>query len=278
MLTVDAATIEAACRRAGLAEKPVGVHAALSTFGWVTGGGATVVRGLRAAGCTVLTPAFSWSAYAIAPPPHLRPPRNGWDYGAFPRRLLWKLGQTRIFTPDSQAIDPEMGALPAALLADPARRRSIHALCSFAAVGPLAASLTTGQSATNVFAPLRRLAAADGWVVLMGVGLTRMTILHEAERQAGRKLLRRWAYAPTGDAAMFAVGGCSEGFENLAPHLAHLERRITVGRCVWRIYPAQATLDAASAAIRAQPELTHCADRHCTRCRDTIAGGPRLAE
>lgn len=272
MLTVVQADITQACRRAGLAERPICVHAALSSFGWMAGGGARLVDGLLDAGCTVVVPSFSWAAYAIAPPTHLRPPRNGWDYGALPRRLLWQVGQMRIYNPESTALDPEMGAVPAAVLRHPDHVRSMHALCSFSAVGPLAHELLAGQTAEDVFAPLRALAAAEGAAVLMGVGLNRMTLLHEAERQAGRILFRRWANDAAGEAAMWSVGGCSEGFEQLAPTLAPLEQRITVGQSVWRIYGAQAVLTAATAAIRATPQITRCADPLCTRCRDMIQG------
>jgi hypothetical protein len=35
-----------------------------------------------------------------------------------------------------------------------------------------------------------------------------------------------------------------------------------------------ATLRAAAAAIRANPEITHCGDRECGTCPDAVLGGP----
>lgn len=333
MQTLSAQEITQACEKAGLATRPVGVHASLGSFGWVSGGGPAVVRGLLAAGCTVLTPTFSWSAYAIGPPPHLRPLRNGWDYSAhsdsaagghISRRALLGMGGPRLYDPTANIIDREMGAIPRAVLETDQRLRNAHPLCSFAAVGPVAPSLIGRADSPRpesdpgleppkaddppgeaVFEPLRNLARLDGDIVLMGVGLNRLTLLHEAERQAGRVLFRRWAYAPHTEGspsaqsappatethsnprrlptkenepvpAMFAVGGCSEGFEQLAPHLAEIERRLTVGRSVWRIYSARDALAIAAQTIRATPQITRCADADCTRCRDAIRGGPIL--
>ena len=69
-------------------------------------------------------------------------------------------------------------------------------------------------------------------------------------------------------------GGCSEGFENLAPALAHLEQRVTVGKSLWRIYPFREFVDAAAAEIRRDPSITHCGDPDCVRCNDAVKGGP----
>lgn len=74
------------------------------------------------------------------------------------------------------------------------------------------------------------------------------------------------------------TGGCSEGFERLAPLLSSIERRIQVGQSVWRVFPAQDTLEIAQQAIRQNPEITYCGDEDCGRCRDAIAGGPLLEE
>jgi len=65
-------------------------------------------------------------------------------------------------------------------------------------VGPLAQQLISGQQPLNVYAPFRALAEAGGWVVLMGVGPDKLTLLHYAEQLAGRIPFRRWANDPAG--------------------------------------------------------------------------------
>lgn len=143
---------------------------------------------------------------------------------------------------------------------------------SFAAVGPVARDLIVDDG-LDVFGPLRALARLDGWVVLMGVGLNRMTLLHLAEVGAGRRPFIRWVNGPDEEPIRIGAGECSEGFPNLEPALAELVRTGRVGDSVWRAYPAARTVEAAAAAIRANPEITHCG-RDCLDCRDAMAGGP----
>ncbi|MDQ3398735.1 MAG: AAC(3) family N-acetyltransferase, partial [Deinococcota bacterium] len=195
----------------------------------------------------------------------------GSDGGTLPERT-----PKRVYSPGKSEIDREMGAVPAAIIAMPERVRGDHPLNSFSASGPLAQDLIAGQSGLDVYAPLRRLRELGGAVVLMGVGLTRMTLLHLAEAQAGPDLFVRWANGRDGKPVGVRVGGCSEGFERLVPALAGLERKLTVGDSLWRVYPARETLERAAAAIRAHPEITRCGDPACVRCSDAVRGGPVL--
>ena len=147
-------------------------------------------------------------------------------------------------------------------------------MCSFAALGPLAHELIDAQTPEAVFAPLAALAKGGGHVLLMGVGLEAATLLHLAELQAGRKLFRRWARSEDGSIRTVQVGGCSDGFLNLAPALASALSSTVVGRSEWRSYAAAAALVAAAGVIRRDPMFTHCADAECERCNDAVRGGP----
>jgi aminoglycoside N3'-acetyltransferase len=263
--------IRAAARKLGVGSLPVCVHASLRSFGIVEAGADTVIDALLAEGCTVMAPTFT-EAFAVAPPSHRLLPRNGWtggeSLGVEPRR--------EIYAPDTTAIDRDMGAIPAALVRREGRVRGNHPLDSFTALGPLATELISPQTSDDVYAPFRVLAEHGGFVLLMGVGLTRMTLLHEAERVAGRTLFRRWAPGPDGEPTMATTGGCSEGFDAFEPYLRVLARETRVGASRWRAFPAEATIAAAAAAIRGRPDITHCRNPSCTRCDDAIAGGPIL--
>jgi aminoglycoside 3-N-acetyltransferase len=149
---------------------------------------------------------------------------------------------------------------------------------SFAAVGSEAEALVGRQQPLDVYAPLRLLTDRGGFVLLIGVGLTSMTLLHLAEAQAGRELFRRWAYAPGGDVIEVQTGSCSEGFDAFEPVLAPLARETLVGGSRWRAYPAREAVQRAARAIQADPQITHCGDSTCCRCRDAVAGGPILAQ
>ena len=96
----------------------------------------------------------------------------------------------------------------------------MHPLNSFAAVGPRAAELVAAQSPTDVYGPIRELAAQNGTILLIGVRLNRMTAIHLAEQQSGRRLFLRWARDTDGQVRMVEVGSCSEGFPALEPTLA----------------------------------------------------------
>jgi aminoglycoside 3-N-acetyltransferase len=257
----------------GLAGKPVFLHSSLSSFGEVAGGADTVIGAFLDEGCTLLVPTFS-PGFEIAPPPHLQFERNGWTYG---ETVDTAAGDgERIYSPDSNEIDKYMGAIPAALLARAGRVRGDHPHDSLARIGPFAAEIIGCQAPLDVYAPFRALIRLDGFVLLAGVGLTRMTLLHFAEKEAGRNLFRRWARNGDGNPAAVEVGGCSEGFGNLSSYLEPVVETTFVGQSKWMLTPAGRALELAAAVIRARPDITHCGDPGCERCDDALAGGPRF--
>jgi aminoglycoside 3-N-acetyltransferase len=269
MPDVQTNDIEAAARQLGLADRPVCVHSSLRSFGHVEGGAQSVVDGLLSAGCTVLVPTFSWEAFALPPPVDLRPARNGTaDATSFGS------AHSRRFTPESNELDDDMGAIPRNVLERRGRARGNHPIASFSAVGPLATMLVATQRPTDVFAPLRELVSAEGFVLLAGVGLTSMTLLHLAEQEAGRAPFLRWAADEEGEVAYAAVGGCSAGFASFEGLLD--DRELHVGSSRWRVFHARRALEAAARAIGENPSITACADGDCLRCLDAVAGGPIL--
>ncbi|MFN2272474.1 MAG: AAC(3) family N-acetyltransferase [Anaerolineae bacterium] len=271
MVTID--DIRKAVQNLSLSNKPVCIHASLRSFGWVKGGPLAVVDGFLAQGCTVVVPTFS---YDLAVPPliDMRPLQNGYDYDTIEEPTP---GSRRIYTPKSTTFSREyMGAIPAAVLAMPRHVRGNHPLNSFAAVGPLAHRVISSQEPMDVYGPLKVLAELDGSVVMMGVGLNRMTLLHLAEQMAGRNLFRRWANGPDGQPMQVEVGSCSEGFGNLQSILSRVMTEVKVGESTWRVYPVKETLAISAREIQANPNLTHCGDANCLRCRDAVLGGPIL--
>jgi aminoglycoside 3-N-acetyltransferase len=277
-MAVDASDITGAIRGLGLGGMAVCLHASLRSFGRVDGGAAAVVDGILAAGCTLLVPSFT-SRFAVAPPPGAWLDRNGWPTAPYPRVApdeAWPA--VRRFAPASTEIDREMGAVAAAVVRRPGRARGAHPLCSFAAVGPQARELVRAQTPLDVFGPLDALARAGGSVVLAGVGLEALTLLHLAEQRAGRTLFRRWAIGASGTPTAVAVGGCSRGFGRLEAELVAHGRTRRVGASRWVAYNAADAIDAAAALIRREPEVTHCGDEACERCRDAVLGGPILSD
>lgn len=275
-MTVVMNDIRRAVRALELSGRPVCVHSSLRSFGRVERGATTVLRGLLAEGCTVLVPAFSIAAFSIAPPARteMRPARNGLSYQS--STTLYLGGGGDVYTPDTTEIDLSMGSLPTAVVNWPERVRGNHPLNSFAAIGPLAHLLIRDQSPLDVYAPLRALTERDGAIILMGVGLERMTFLHYAEQEAGRMPFRRWANGPDDRPQLVAVGSCSEGFDHFAPLLAPFQQQFLVGESIWQVFPARETLTIAVKAMKHDPLITHCDDDDCERCADAIQGGPLL--
>ena len=276
-MSVARRDVSAAAHTLGLSGRPLCVHASLRSFGWVTGGAPTIIAGLLEAGCTLVVPTFSGDTFAVAPPPHQHLAQNGTSPGYYETLQHTLPGAARIYTPDAPDIDrADMGAIPAAVLAMPGRVRGNHPLCSFAAVGPLANELVAAQQPLQVFNPLRALAEAGGSVVLMGIGLTKLTLIHLAEQLAGRNLFRRWANGSDGQPMAVEVGGCSNGFGKFEPLLAPVMQSTVVGQSEWRVYPALETLKRLAQAIRTDPMMTHCGRADCDRCHDAVLGGPIL--
>lgn len=228
-----------------------------------------MIDGVLAADCTLLVPTFS-DAHVVR-----SPPGAGYERNAYGDPLSWP-SDAPPFSPGSTVIDRDMGAIPAAVLGRRERQRGDHPLSSFAAIGAHASDLVQEQSALDVYGPLRVLSDARGWVVLMGVGLTGMTLIHMAERLAGRSLFRRWGKGSDGTVWEVEYGGCSDGFDNLTPVREPLKRTAIVGESYWAAYPATEALGALIAAIRAEPMITHCGRADCRRCDDMTTGGPRL--
>jgi aminoglycoside 3-N-acetyltransferase len=83
---------------------------------------------------------------------HLRPKRNGTDYRRFSERMG---GIGRIYTSDTNDVEPGLGAVSRAVVQRPERVRGNHALNSFAAIGPLAHVLTAEQRCGHVYATSR---------------------------------------------------------------------------------------------------------------------------
>jgi aminoglycoside 3-N-acetyltransferase len=253
--------------------RPLMLHASLRSFGTPIAGGAdTLLDVLLARGRTVMVPAFTEPQFGLAAPATLRPARNGIDYTTLPEAP--SRPESSAYAVDCGLINPGLGALPTALIRRAGTIRGQHPLNSFAALGPLADQLIAAQSPTDVYSPIRELAAHAGLILLIGVGLNRMTALHLAEQQSGRRLFLRWARGADGRISMFEVGSCSEGFPRLEPTLHPYARTTAVGSSRWRAYPVTQTLAAATIAISEDQGITHCPDNDCLLCRDSITGGP----
>jgi aminoglycoside N3'-acetyltransferase len=263
--------IRDALQHVSIINECVCIHTSLRSFGTLKGGPNAIIDGLLAEGNTVMVPTFS-NSFRIPPPSHNRPVQNGINYN-----LIEEIAHDRVYDSTLSTIDQDtMGAIPVALLQYPGRIRGNHPCHSFSAIGPMADKLISSQSPMNVYGPLRELAAQDGFVILMGVGLDRLTLLHLAEHLSGRRLFIRWANDSNKQWIHCQVGGCSMGFAKFESVLAPVIKKLIVGQSQWIILRANQVLEAAVAAIKTNPEITRCSDSECVRCHDAALGGPIL--
>lgn len=254
-------------------DHPIMLHVSLRSFGArIDGGADALLDAFLARGRTVVVPAFTEPQFNVPAPAALRPARNGIDYADPPSAS--PLAEDSAYDRGCVLINPHLGAFPANALQRAGVVRGDHPLNSFAALGPLANDLIKMQNPTDVYGPIRQLAEHEGRVLLIGVGLNRMTAIHLAEQESGRNLFLRWARTRDGGVSMFPVGSCSEGFPRLEPVLHQHEHAANVGDSRWRAFPAREAIDAASDAIRRDQAITDCGDKECLLCRDSIAGGP----
>lgn len=269
---IDKKQIDNAVKKLNLRGKCVFLHSSLKSFGdEVQGGALSIIEIFLENGCTFLTPTFSYKF--LINPPEEKYKRNGYNYSI-------KIPESKdIFTTSSNEISrKEMGIIPYTLLQIKERIRGNHPVCSFAGIGPFAAEIIKTQKPMDVFAPIRELALFNGYILLMGVDLNRLTALHLAEQMAGRNMFIRWALNTQGEPMEIECGGCSEGFINLNPFLNDIDKRIMVGKSLWRLFPVGNLLKKAAKIIKLNPQITHCGNDKCIRCPDTIAGGPEYIE
>jgi aminoglycoside 3-N-acetyltransferase len=268
-MTVTKNDICKAIEAAGLSGELICVHSSLRSFGEVEGGADTIINAFLEAGCTLLAPSFTYRFYL---PPREEIERNGIDDEM---RTIEPTG--RIYNSGIIDISSDMGAIPRTIVYRDGRYRGGHPSNSFVALGPEAEELISCQTAENVYAPFQKMMEGNGKIVMMGVDLTKMTAIHYAEQLSGRELFVRWALDKNGSTIRMREGSCSEGFNNLLPVVADLERQFTVGNSLWRIFPIKETVQACAEAIRKDRNITHCGDKNCIQCNDMQKGGPKLS-
>lgn len=272
-MKVDEQVIQVGLSELRLTDQDVAIHSSLKSFGHVVGGARTVVRALLDVCGTVLMPTFCGIG-RTDPPPDDRPVQNGWDYQTYhyaPKVIVPFDPAT--FDRTSEVDVAEMGQISAAFLQEKDTVRSQHPSVSWAGNGPLARYYTAEHSPDDPNLPLKRLAETEGYIVLLGVGLSVCTAVHLAEEFAGRKPFIRWVLHADGRIRRVREFGCSDGFIKLPRYVEAIANRSIIGQCHAVSYPAKPFVEAIAQAIRSQPEITLC-DRAECRCQDSVRGGP----
>ena len=111
------------------------------------------------------------------------------------------------------------------------------------------------------------MAQQSAWVLLIGVNHTSNTSIHYAEKLAGRKQFIRWALTLQGVRECPAWPGCSDGFEDAAPAVGAITRKIQVGDSLVQALPLGPMVEAVVQLIHSDPLALLCARPDCGRCQ-----------
>jgi len=160
-------------------DRPVLIHASLSTLGWVCGGAQAVLEALHqvlGADATLVMPAFSSD---LSEPSHWSSPPVPEAWWPVIRRSMPAFDPARSPT-------RMMGAIANLFRTWPGVERSSHAHDSFIACGPKTARILHPHPLPSGFgetSPLARLYEEDARVLLLGVTHRNNTSLHLAEHR-----------------------------------------------------------------------------------------------
>ncbi len=237
--------------------KPVILHASLSSFGEIRGGADTLLGATLASFHSIMSPTFTYKSMII---PEAGPDNNGLEYGS--GRDLNKMAE--FYTRDMPA-DRLMGILAEKIRLHPQAQRSTHPILSFAGIH-LSEAINL-QSLEEPLAPIQWLVDHQGYVLLMGVDHSVNTSIHLAEQKAGRKSFIRWALTPGVIYECPGLTGCSDGFTQATDHLVEITKINKIGDADIMAIPLQEMVEILVPIVQANPFALLCEKETCPRCR-----------
>jgi aminoglycoside 3-N-acetyltransferase len=237
--------------------KPVILHASLSSFGEVRGGADTLLGATLASFHSVMSPTFTYKSMII---PETGPENNGIEYGS--GHDLNKMAE---FYSQDMPADRLMGILAEKVRLHPQAQRSTHPILSFSGIH--LSEAIDRQSLEEPLAPIEWLVDHHGYVLLMGVDHTVNTSIHLAEQKAGRKSFVRWAITPGAIYECPGFPGCSDGFSKATDHLAGITSVAKMGDGTIMAIPLQQMEEILIPILKTDPFALLCEKETCLRCQ-----------
>jgi aminoglycoside 3-N-acetyltransferase len=236
--------------------RPVIVHASLSSFGEVHGGVETVLGALSSSFSTLIMPAFTYKTMIT---PEVGPHDNAISYGSGKNTNR----MAEIYRPD-MPVDTMMSVVAEALRTHPKALRSSHPILSFTGIN--AKPVLDSQTIKEPLLPIQKLMEEQGWVLLLGVDQTVNTSIHYGEQLAGRKQFIRWALTAKGVIPCQKYPGCSDGFEEITPHLDGVFNTVNLGEAVIQAITVVNLVNAVCGMLEENPLALLCGRQDCMRC------------
>ena len=251
-----------ALRGLELTDVPVLAHASLHAFGRFDGGPDGFLQAVLDNVGALVMPSHT---YATMITPTVGPAGNGIVYGSGQ-----DLNRMAEFYSPSMPADRLMGIVPETLRQRPDAKRSMHPILSF--VGIRANKAMAAQSMQEPLAPIRMLADAGGWVLLLGVDHTANTTVHYAERLAGRRQFVRWALTEKGILECPGFPGDSSGFGVLEKDMLPHTRKVEIGATSVQAVPMKILIATVVERLRKNPKDLLCSNPSCLRCAEIRKG------
>lgn len=247
-----------ALRGLELTDVPVMAHASLHAFGRVDGGPDSFLQALLDTVGALVMPSHT---YATMITPTVGPTNNGIVYGS--GQDLNRMAE--FFSPTMPA-DRLMGVVPETLRQRPDAKRSSHPILSF--TGIRANKALGAQTMQEPFAPIRMLAEAGGWVLLLGVDHTANTTIHYAEQLAGRRQFVRWALTEKGILECPGFPGDSSGFNILEKDMQPHTKKFQIGEATVQAVPMKILIATVVERLKKNPKDLLCSNPSCLRCNE----------
>lgn len=172
-------------------------------------------------------------------------------------------------------INGDMGIIPKTLMNTQGTVRSKHPSVSWAANGTRARYYIIPHPPEDPLLPLRKLYEDNGYTVLLGVPLSKVTALHLSEESVGRRPFIRWILYNGGVIRRVRQSGCIGGAINFESAFERFAKRTQIGMCKAIAYPIRDIVDTGAIIIRRSPEITLCSGgKGCEECIDAAKGGP----
>ena len=245
-----------------LTKFPVIAHSSLHAFGHVDGGAESFVQAIIDSVGALIMPTHTYSTMIT---PSVGPANNAIVYGSGQ-----SLNRMAEFYSASMPADRLMGLVPEALRQRSGAKRSMHPILSFTGVGFDKA--IAAQTIAEPFAPIRMLAEAGGWVLLLGVDHTANTSIHYAEKLAGRRQFVRWALTEGGIIECPGFPGDSSGFQVLEKDLQPHTKKLQIGSALVQAVPLKALISSVVERLKRDPKDLLCSNPSCLRCNELRRG------
>ncbi len=237
-------------------QKPIIVHASLSSFGEIRGGAETLLGALASTFSSILAPTFTYKTMII---PETGPENNGLKYGS--GKDLNRMAE--FFTPDMPA-DRLMGVMAEKIRLHIQAKRSIHPILSFSGINVTEA--ISSQTLEDPLAPIQWLVDQQGYVLLLGVDHTVNTSIHLAEQLVGRKSFIRWALTEEDILECPHFPGCSKGFNQIVTHIEEITTSTQIGNATVQAIPIREMVKILLPVLQIDPKALLCETEDCERC------------